>query len=196
MTSNPKSTHQALTGQEGLWNIAISQHTFPDGQDLPGVSPASASQAALYRNQYASTCVPQAFEDTQVEHHQSIRNAYSDVTLQHDIPTAVFQNPQSDNQSSASDFWSPGLELGSSGISSPSTIPSETIPCQSATKPDAKLKFVQYNPSRTRKNPAPKRGRAEKPSGKTGGHALISRPDALKTDVVRSHRFSTLITLF
>jgi hypothetical protein len=179
--SNPEPAYQALTGQVGPWNIAISQHTFPDGQDPPGLSPVSASQAAVYRNQHASTCVLRAFE-TRVEHHQSTCDA--DVTLQYDMPAAVFRNPRSDNQSPASDFWSPGLELGSSSISSPSTIPSETIPGQSAIKPDANLKFV------------PKRGRGENPSEKTGCYALVSRPDALKTDKVRPHRFSTFIPFF
>jgi hypothetical protein len=201
--SNPEPTHQTLTrsylpqvttGQAGPWNIAISQHAFPDGQDTPCLALVSVSQAAPYRNQHASTCVPKTFEDTRAEHHKSTCGA--DVTLQNDMPAVVFRNPGSDNQSPTSDFWSPGLELDSSGISSPNTIPSETTPSQSAAEPAVNLKFVQYSPSRTRKLLAPKRGRGEEPSEKTGCYILASRQDALKTDMVRPHRFLILTPIF
>jgi hypothetical protein len=192
--SNPESSDQARNGQAGLWNIFMSQHTSPDGQDPHSLSRVSVSQAAQYWNQHASTCVPPAFEETPVEHRHS--SCDPNVTLQRVIPPAVFQTPQSDNQSSVSDFWSPGRELSSSGISSPSTILSETIPGQLAAKPEVNLKFVEYSLSRTQKTLAPKHGRRGKPSEKTGCNALISRPDALKKDTVRSHRFSTFIHLF
>jgi hypothetical protein len=192
--SNPEPPYQYLTGQVGKWNIAISEHKFSDGQDPPGLSAVSVSQAAPCWDQHASACVPQTFEDTRFEHHQSTCDA--DVSLQHGMPAAVFRKPRSANQSPVSEFWSPRLELDSSGISSPSTISSGTVSSQPVTERDANLKIVQYSPSRTRKTLAPKRDRTGKHSKKIGCYGLSSRPDAIKTDMVRSPCFSTSIHFF
>jgi hypothetical protein len=185
--SHPEPPYQSLAGQPARWNIAISKHAFPGGQGTPGLSPVSSSRAAAYWNRHASTCVPQAVEDTRVEHHQSTRDA--DITLRHALPAAISRNPRSVDQSPVSDLWSPGLELGSSGISSPCTIPSETVLSQSAAEPDANLKFVQYSPSRKRKTLALKPGHQKQPPEKTRCYGPLSRPDALRTDMVRSLAF-------
>jgi hypothetical protein len=192
--SNPGPPYQFLADKGNLWKGAISEHTFSNGHDPLGLSAVSVSQIAPCWDRHASNCVPQAFEDTRDEHHQSTSDAGAGAgaSLQHDMTAPVFLEPRSANQSPGSEFWSPRLEQDSSGTLSPSTISSGTVSGQSVTKPGINLKILQYSPSRTRKTLAPKRDPAGKPSKKGRSYGQSSRPDALKTDMVRSHRFSTL----